>query len=99
MYVSEWLFPQIDTCGGVRDVSGGGMSQIDGTFYDELFLCGNIPACSGGGSCTVVRGQSFTADGSPTLIPSYTQAYGCNGVWVYPLEDGICPARHPSQVR
>ncbi len=80
MRVDESLVTVTNTC-GVNLASGGGYTTSSGTFRDNFYICGPVPACDTGGSCTVVRNQSLRIDGSP-VSPSYTIIYTCSGVTV-----------------
>lgn len=69
-------------CFGVNLAIGGGPTQQNGTFRDNLYLCGS-PTCNGGGSCSFSRDQTFSADGE-TLAPTFTQTYTCSTASVTP---------------
>jgi hypothetical protein len=79
MQITETLTTGENTC-GLPFTEGGGPSQSNGTFRDNLFMCGNVPACDDGGSCTTVRNQTWKADNHQ--VGQYTLTYTCSGVTV-----------------
>jgi hypothetical protein len=63
-------------CFNVALGAGGGPSQSNGTYRDNIYLC-NSPVCNSGGSCTFTRNQTWTADGA-TLNPVFLMTYSCS---------------------
>lgn len=82
MTIGESFSNQSSNCFGVPFAVGGGPSQPNGTFRDNLFICGS-PTCDSGGSCSFSRSQTFSADGQ-SLSPTFTQSYTCNTASVTP---------------
>lgn len=73
-----------NTC-NLEFIAGGRLSEPNGTFRDNLYMCGLSPsgyvAACDGRECLAVRTQRFTADGY-LLTPEYEIRYTCSGVSV-----------------
>jgi hypothetical protein len=83
MQIAEVMSNQTSNCFGVAVTrTGGGTSQSNGAWRDNLYLC-DSPTCSSGGSCTFARDQTWKADGS-TLSPKFRQTYTCKAASVTP---------------
>jgi len=80
MGITETFSNASPNCFGVALVEGGGATNGQGQFRDYLWLC-DAPGCNGGGSCTLTRTQTFSADGQ-SLSPSFAQTYTCSNVTV-----------------
>lgn len=83
MPLTETMSNQSPNCFNINlFVTGGGNTTNQGRWRDNLYLC-NSPTCNNGGSCTLTRDQTWTADGQ-TLSPTFTQTYSCSTASVTP---------------
>jgi len=79
MFVDESFTTSQNTC-GIGFVEGDGYTTGAGTFRDNFFMCGNVPGCNNGQTCSAVRNQSWKADGYS--VGGYTISYTCSGVTI-----------------
>jgi hypothetical protein len=81
MFMDESFTTPQNSC-NVSFIQGDGNTTSSGTFRDNFYMCGSVPACSGSGSCTTVRNQTWKADSYQ--VGQYTITYTCTGVTVTP---------------
>jgi hypothetical protein len=81
MFMDESFTTPQNTC-GVGFIEGDDYTTGQGTFRDNFFMCGYIPGCSNGQTCTAVRNQSWKANTYP--VGNYQITYTCNGVTITP---------------
>jgi hypothetical protein len=81
LFMDESFTTGTNTC-NVGFIQGDGNTTPSGTFRDNFFMCGSVPACSNGGNCTTVRNQTWKADGYQ--VGTHTITYTCSGVTVTP---------------
>lgn len=84
MGLNENLTVTSNSCGVslLRNFTGT-FTTAQGTFRDNYFMCGNVAACGGGGSCTLLATQGYQVD-AVTVSPTFTLTYTCSNVTISP---------------
>lgn len=74
MQMTEHLSTVSNSCGSVRFPMQTMNTDGQGRFEDNFFMC-DVPICLSGGSCTVVRDQTWRAD--THSVGDYQLTYQC----------------------
>jgi len=69
MFIDETLAVQQNSC-NVGFVESDGNTTGNRTFRDNLYMCGSVPPCDGGGSCTVTSVREFLVDLARNEVPA-----------------------------
>ena len=76
MNVEESFSTPTNTCNATF-IQGNGSTNSAGIFRDSFFFYGN-GICNGGGSCTVVRNQTWKEQASQNNVGSFVLTYTCS---------------------
>jgi len=76
MNLTESFTTPTNTC-GASFAAGGATTNTIGVFRDTFFFFGNS-TCGSGGTCTVVRNQTWRENSSNNNVGSYTLTYACD---------------------
>lgn len=81
LHMQEAFTTSTNTCGQWQPAAADFTTGSDARFQDNFFLC-DINTCSLGGQCSIVRSQSWTADGHN--VGQYTLDYQCTAFTITP---------------